>query len=87
MDEAVKKRIVAAYKNQIVPFILTSVSKPIECEDVTRMSHLIDNVHLRLTELREQPTKKLERKLRKEQDPEVILQLLGIESNAKTDNR
>ena len=87
MDEAVKKRILAAYKNQIVPFILSSVSKPIECDDVTRMNHLIDNVHLRLTELREQPTKKLERKLRKEQDPEVILQLLGMESNAKTDNR
>lgn len=87
MDEAVKKRITSAYRNVLVPYILETVSAPIACENTVGTTQLLADIQKRLMELREEPTKKLERKLRKEQNPEVILELLGIVSNLKTSDR
>ena len=87
MDEAVKKRITSAYKNVLVPYILETVSAPIACENAVGTTQLLADIQKRLMELREEPTKKLERKLRKEQNPEVILELLGVVSNLKTSDR
>ncbi|MEM0933629.1 MAG: hypothetical protein AAGJ12_14265, partial [Bacteroidota bacterium] len=84
MDEDVKKRIISAYKNIIVPYLLKQIAAPLDCEEVTNISNVLSKVHSRLLELREEPTKKLERKLRKEQDPETILELLGVTANLKT---
>lgn len=84
MDEDVKKRITSAYKNIIVPYLLKQIAAPLDCEEVTNISNVLSKVQSRLLELREEPTKKLERKLRKEQDPETILELLGVTANLKT---
>nr|WP_299342677.1 hypothetical protein [Allomuricauda sp.] len=87
MDEAVKKRITSAYKNVIVPYLLTKVAEPVACKNVSNLTLLLDNTHNRLLELRDESTKKLERKLKKEQDPETVLELLGIVSNPKTEGQ
>ena len=47
-------------------------------------TELLGAIQKRILELRDESTKKLERKLRKEQDPQIILELLGIPSNTKT---
>ncbi|PRX57456.1 hypothetical protein [Flagellimonas meridianipacifica] len=87
MDEDIKKRITSAHQNIIVPYVLDLVASPVECEDVTNMLQLFKDIQTRLLQLRDEPTKKLERKLRKEQDPETVLELLGIVSNSKTAER
>ncbi|MEM9078342.1 MAG: hypothetical protein AAGC43_14965 [Bacteroidota bacterium] len=84
MDEDIKKRITAAHKNIIIPYVLDLIASPVECKDVTQITQLLDDIQKRLLELRDESTKKLERKLRKEQDPQIILELLGIPANPKT---
>ncbi|WP_422858735.1 hypothetical protein ACOKFD_15420 [Flagellimonas sp. S174] len=87
MDEDVKKRITAAHKNILIPYVLDLVDSPTVCEEAPNILQLINDIQTRLLELRDEPTKKLERKLRKEQDPESVLELLGIMSNIKTAER
>ncbi len=83
MDEDVKKRITSVYNNILIPHILKTAQKPLLCKEVVETTQLLDNLQTRILELRDEPTKKLERKLRKEQDPKAILELLGVESNLK----
>ena len=84
MDEDIKKRITAAHENIIIPYVLDHISSSIDCKDVINTTQLLDDIQKRLLELRDESTKKLERKLRKEQDPQTILELLGIPTNPKT---
>ncbi len=84
MDEDIKKRITSAHKDVVIPYVLELVAAPMECKDVTSMTNLLGAIQKRILELRDESTKKLERKLRKEQDPQIILELLGIPSNTKT---
>ena len=84
MDEEVKKRITAAYRNVVVPYALEKVAAPVSCEQALDIVKLLEDTQKRLFELREESTSKLERKLRKEQDPETVLALLGIVSPFNT---
>ncbi|MEL6305181.1 MAG: hypothetical protein AAFQ20_10360 [Bacteroidota bacterium] len=84
MDEEVKKRITAAYRNVIVPFALEKVAAPVSCDQALDIVKLLEDTQTRLFELRDESTSKLERKLRKEQDPETVLALLGIVSPFNT---
>ena len=84
MDEEVKKRITAAYRNVVVPYALEKVAAPVSCDQALDIVKLLEDTQKRLFELREESTSKLERKLRKEQDPETVLALLGIVSPFNT---
>ena len=42
------------------------------------LQNSMDEAYRRILELRDENTSKLERKLRKEQDPEVVLQLFNL---------
>ncbi|MEM8763578.1 MAG: hypothetical protein AAGD88_07190 [Bacteroidota bacterium] len=80
MDEEVKKRITAAYRNVIVPYALEKVAAPVSCDQALDIVNLLEDTQKRMFALRDESTSKLERKLRKEQDPETVLALLGIVS-------
>ena len=78
MDESVKKRIVSAYSNVLIPNILEQAQKELNCKNADYLQQMLKNIHQRMLELREEDTSKLERKLRKERNPNVILQLFNL---------
>ncbi len=83
MDEMVKKRITSAYYNVLQPYLLKKVEKDLNCENVEELHMLFNNLHQRMLELRDEDTSKLERKLRKERNPDVVLQLFNLKPLAK----
>ncbi|MEM6894821.1 MAG: hypothetical protein AAF554_14100 [Bacteroidota bacterium] len=87
MDEEVKKRITAAYRNVIVPYALEKAAAPVSCDQALDIVQLLEDTQKRLFALRDESTSKLERKLRKEQDPETVLALLGIVSPFNTEEQ
>jgi len=78
MDESVKKRLTSAYKNQLLPYVLEKVEHDLNCENTENVQLLLEKLHQRMVELRDEDTSKLERKLRKERDPKGILQLFNL---------
>jgi hypothetical protein len=80
MNEEVKKRITTAYRRDLIPFFLDKVENQLSCENAGPLAEMMDQVHQRMLELREEDTSKLERKLRREQDPIAILELIGLET-------
>lgn len=78
MDEAVKKRITSAYHNVLIPYFLDQFNTKLSCENVDDIKLLLDALHRRMLELRNEDTKKLERKLRKETDPLSVLDMLKL---------
>ncbi|MEM9000799.1 MAG: hypothetical protein AAGB24_11095 [Bacteroidota bacterium] len=78
MNEEVKKRITTAYRKLVIPYLLDTVREKLDCGTAQELEQQMDGVYQRVLQLREENTSKLERKLRKEQDPEVILQLLDL---------
>ncbi len=80
MNEDVKKRITAAYRDILVPNFLDRVQTAISCENARELHLLFENSYRRLLELRNEETSKLERKLKREKNPETIIQLFNIQS-------
>ncbi len=85
MNEEVKKRITTAYQKILVPHILNSIKKDLGCDNVDKMVLLLNNAHLRMLEMRDEDTSRLERKLKREQDPLVIIQLFNLEPLGQTE--
>ncbi|MEL6977035.1 MAG: hypothetical protein AAGL29_16880 [Bacteroidota bacterium] len=67
-----------------MPYALEKVGAPVSCDQALDIVKLLEDTQTRLFELRDESTSKLERKLRKEQDPETVLALLGIVSPFNT---
>lgn len=78
MDEEVKRRITNAYRRMLVPYFLQKIQADLSCENSGELAFLMENTFQRMLLLRNEETSKIERKLRKEQDPEVIMQLLKV---------
>ncbi len=78
MDESVKKRISSAYTNVLIPYMLEKVENGLNCENARDLQLLFQNSYERMLELREEDTSKMERKLRKERNPKVVLQLFNL---------
>ncbi|NAS13284.1 hypothetical protein [Poritiphilus flavus] len=83
MNEEVKKRITAAYRKVLLPYFLDKAKEDLNCDNAKALGDLMDSTYERLLELRDESTSKLERKLRKEQDPEMILQLFNLPATDK----
>jgi len=83
MNEEVKKRITSAYRKVLVPYLLKRAQNDLSCETAEELTDLMQGTYKRMTELREEDTSKLERKLRKEQDPKVVLQLFNVQPPVK----
>ena len=81
MDEAVKKRIMNAYENVLIPDLLRSVQSEISCDNASEYNQLLVRIHERMYELRDENTTKLERKLKRERNPQVVLGLFNIQTD------
>ncbi|WP_025740561.1 hypothetical protein [Aquimarina pacifica] len=78
MNETVKKRITEAYASVLIPYFLKEIEEGLSCEDTAQWIDLVNKTHQRMLEMRTEDTKKLERKLKKENDPQVLLQRFQI---------
>ncbi|MEO1010975.1 MAG: hypothetical protein AAFX53_06680 [Bacteroidota bacterium] len=85
MNEEVKKRITAAYSKILIPYYLAQVGSQLNCENVEQWIILFENTYQRVLQLRDEDTAKLERKLRRENDPLTVMELFGINAIHKGD--
>ena len=76
MEEEVKKRIVEAYTDILVPHFVQSISETQECERFALIKEQIIYTNNRMVDLRNLETRKLERKLKRVQTAEEVLKLL-----------
>ncbi|MBA4744010.1 MAG: hypothetical protein H2058_02020 [Muricauda sp.] len=83
MEEEVKKRIVNAYENILVPYFLTTITQELQCDNADSLNNEIIYTNQSILDLRDKDTRKLERKLRKEKRPKEILKLLKEQSTSK----
>ncbi|WP_344820934.1 hypothetical protein [Aquimarina gracilis] len=80
MNETIKKRLIMAYEDVLIPYYLKRIEDGLPCEETEQWINLVEATYDRMLELRDEDTRKLERKLRKEDDPLVILERLSINS-------
>ncbi len=85
MDEEVKKRITASYSKILLPYFIEKVATAIDCESADLVNQQILRTNQRMEDLREEDTRKLERKLKREKNPEEILKLLVAAAIEKED--
>ncbi len=83
MDEAVKKRITSAYQKVLIPYFMEQINTALSCDNVGEINLLLDSVYNRMLEIRDEDTKKLERKLRKETDALKIQELFRLKVEEK----
>ncbi|MEX0315491.1 MAG: hypothetical protein AB3N18_15040 [Allomuricauda sp.] len=81
MNEEVKKRITNAYGNVLVPYLLDEVTLKLSCDNAKELQQLFDGSYERMLQMRDENTSKLERKLKKAQDPKTVLQLFNLKSS------
>ena len=79
MTEEVKKRITAAYRKYALPYLLTRTETELQCDNAGELNELFRKLYQRMQEMREEDTSRLERKLKREQDPAEILDLFDVE--------
>lgn len=83
MEEEVKKRIVEAYTDILVPYFVNSISEDYECEQIAEWKDQIIYTNNRMVDLRDEDTRKLERKLKRAKNAESVLKLLHQFPNSK----
>jgi hypothetical protein len=81
MDEIVKERVYDAYKDVLLPFLITDFENSLACENVEQKMKNFDLLYIKMRELREQDTKDLERSLRRVSNPQSILVLFELNLN------
>ena len=75
MEEEVKKRIVEAYTDILVPHFVQTISQTRECERFALIREQIMYANNRMVDLRNEETRKLERKLKRARTAEEVLKL------------
>lgn len=80
MSEKVKTRILEAYSEILLPHFLGQVASTTSCEEIPRHQGQFRELYERMLELRVQNTNKIERRLKRLQVPEEILELFGLET-------
>jgi hypothetical protein len=79
MSEEIKKRITDSYRQVLIPYYLDQITNNLSCTNVRSLLQSLTSVHRRMLELKEEDTKRIERKLKREDDPEAIIELLEID--------
>ena len=70
--------VMDAYGQLLIPSILEKIENESSCDKTQSFHMMLDTLYQRMQELRNQNTSKLERKLKNEDDPDVVLQLFEI---------
>ena len=78
MNDQIKKRLTQAYQELLVPSILKNIETDLRCANSKTHQKMLDMLYKKMQELRKKNTNRLERKLKRENNPEVVLELLGI---------
>lgn len=78
MTEKVKKRIVRAYKEVLIPHLINRVEKDKGCQLAAETTAMLNATHRRMLKLKEENTSRIERKLKNEENPQTIMRLLQI---------
>ncbi len=78
MNDQIKESITQAYGEFIVPSILERIQEELSCSNTQEFSLLLDAAYEKTQQLRTENTSKLERKLRNEEDPKVVMELFQI---------
>ncbi len=78
MEESVKKRITSAYTEILIPETLRRIDAEITCEHAEAAGNFLKSAFRRIAELRDEDTSRLERRLRREDDPEIVAELLEL---------
>ena len=76
MNDQVKQRLTYAYSNVLVPYLHQQIENNLTCENSERYLNLLNQLYNKMLALRKLDTSKLERKLKNEKDPQVVLQLI-----------
>ena len=63
----------------MVPYFLRQAKSEFKCNQAKELNVLMKATYQRMLELRDENTSKLERKLRKENDPNTVLELFELE--------
>ncbi len=88
MEETTKKRIVQAYEKVLIPHFLKKIEEELQCDETEQWISLVNDTYQKMLVLRDtKDTHKLERKLRKEKNPQLILEQFAIYSSNKTNNK
>ena len=85
MDEQLKENITKAYKEVLMPYILDEAEN-ITCDHVQALERFIASTNRRMMEMLDEETAKVERKVRKEKDVDVIIELFQIPVEVKNTN-
>lgn len=83
MDEVIKKQITNAYEKVVIPHFLEQVQSNLDCIQAKELNTQIIATHKDVFALRNKDTHKLERKLKKEQNPKTIMELFHNYANTK----
>lgn len=83
MEEEVKKRIVTAYRDILIPYFMTTVTEGLTCENTGTLNEQMKSAHQSVLDLRNMDTRKLERKLRREKRPTEVLALIQEHSTSQ----
>ena len=83
MDETVKRRLIDAYTDVLVPYFRRTATEDLSCETATRLQYEITATHERMTTLRNADTEDLEDDLRGVDDPATVLNLIGVAAPQK----
>ena len=83
MDEDIKKRITSAYSKSLEPYFLNEIDQHLSCDTTKELNSTINATYTKILELKDQDTKKLERKLKRQKDPITILEMLNVQNTAK----
>ena len=83
MEETVKKELVEAYTDVLIPYIHRQAND-VSCATAGKTIALLERIHARMIDLREEETRKLERKLKKDMPAEQVLRLLNVQPSTAT---
>ena len=83
MSELEKRRIVEAYQDKVIPFLLEKTQEVDDCNDYSAIIKTFEALDSRMLALKTEDTDKLERKLKSENDPMTILNMLGVKHSLK----
>ena len=78
MKDQVKERIFQAYDELLIPSILKQIETELTCANTEKFRSTLNSLYERMQQLRKQNTSKLERKLKKEDDPRIVMELFEI---------
>ena len=75
--KAVKKRITDAYEEVLIPYFLNQAGADSDCSEIANLVAQMNRTYDRMFALRTLMTKKLERKLKREDNPKTVMLLLN----------